>query len=261
MQDMKVITFLNEKGGVGKTTLAVNVASELARQGNKVLLVDADPQANAVASVGGVEEPGLYDLLIRDADWHVLRAVSEKIGAGNMALLPGNIETRSIPMNLSDMWKLDTRLRQLDGSFDFVIIDTPPTPSLFHNAILLATDAAFLPTKLEKLSILQLVKTLGHLEAMNTKLRAQAKLEPIEVLGIVPTMARMNTLEHRENFEALNKQYQGNVIYPIAERTVWAEASHAGLPVGVYAPSTEADADVKTLVDLVTLYQNEVADE
>lgn len=251
---MKIITVLNEKGGVGKTTLAVNISSELAHMGHKVLLVDADPQGNVATSVGLQEEPCLYDLMIRDANWvDVIRPVSAKIGNGNLYLVPGNIESRAIPLQLRDPWKLDTRLRQLSDAFDYIVIDTAPTPSLFHSAILTATDEVFVPTQLEKLSIKGVVSTLGHITANNERARIPAKLAPIRVLAIVPTMARMNTLEHRENFEALNKKFEGNVIYPIAERTVWVEASHAGLPVRVYDPKSEVANELQPLLGLILM--------
>lgn len=255
---MTTITITNTKGGVGKTTLAVNISATLAHRGYRVLLIDADPQANATVSVQCPESAGIYDLLVREANWQsVIVPVPPRVylpeevkGSGLLHLLPSNIEARSIPTMLTDMFALRTRLDQVQELYDFIIIDTPPTPTLFHNSILLATDVALLPTKLERLSIQQLVKTLGYLNQVNT-LRQQANLGQIDIFGIVPMMARPGTLEHRENLQALNNQYRSLVLPAVAMRTVWAEASHAGLPVFVFDPKSEATGEINTLVDLI----------
>ena len=252
---MEIITLLNEKGGVGKTTLAVNIATELAFRGQRVLLVDCDPQANATISLQIEESPAIYDLLVRDAEWSgvTMKAVPRELYEGDrvrLHVVPGNIETRSIPIQLTDIFKLDTRLRQLDGIVDIILIDTPPTPSLFHNSILLATDKAILPTKLESLSIKQLVKTLSHMQQISDW-RQKSDMGAIDVLGIVPTMYRSTTLEHRENLVALEAKYAGKVWEPIVQRTVWAEASHACLPVRTYFEKSEATGEIERLVNQI----------
>src|SRR5688572_18757518 len=132
---MYVITFSQEKGGVGKTTFALNVGCEFARRGYKVLMIDADPQANLTSGLQVKEAPCIYDLLVREAGWQdVLRAVPQVVYEGELGrlnILPGNIETRAIPNQLSDQFAMLTRLKQVEILFDVVIIDTPPSPNLF----------------------------------------------------------------------------------------------------------------------------------
>src|SRR3954466_5276087 len=108
---MKVTTLLNEKGGVGKSTLATHIAAGLSIKGLRVLLIDADAQGHAGLSLGMAKAPGLYDLLARDAEWdQVLRVPSEANFAipgervtGELWLLPSNVETRVIPMVIDDV--------------------------------------------------------------------------------------------------------------------------------------------------------------
>lgn len=108
---MKVITLLNEKGGVGKTTLATHLAMGMAARGAKVLLVDGDPQGHATIRCGVKKSPGLYELLVRDAQWRevVVNVAPEKFGipgevlpAGRLWVLPSNVETRNIANSISE---------------------------------------------------------------------------------------------------------------------------------------------------------------
>lgn len=256
---MKVITLLNEKGGVGKTTLAVHFAAGLARNGGRVLLIDADPQAHATLATGTPESAGLYDLLVRDQDWRsILKPVAETFhgGTGQLGLLPANIEIRSIPLLMNDAFKFVTRLEAIEDYFDYVVIDTPPTPSLLHVSILVATDGVVLPTKTEFLSFDGLKKSIQHLNELNMH-RAKMGTEAVEILGIVPTMFRGSTLEHNENLDALGTQFGNQVWAPIAQRTIWAESSHARRPVWSYAPGSAAAKEADMLIEqLLELFGN-----
>lgn len=247
---MHILTLLCEKGGVGKTTIATNIAAGLALNDMRVLLVDADAQAHATIAFQLAKQPGLYDLLVRDADWRdVLMLVpDDKRGGskGSLAVLPSNVETRSIPNAIDDAFKLDTRLRQLSAIFDVVVIDTPPTPSLLHASILLATDSVLLPTQLEKYSVSGAIDSLNRLTGLN-KRRESVGLPPVQTLGIVPNMFQSATKEHRENLSQLRERYGDLIWQPIYRRIVWAEASNAGLPVFVYDEHSPATTEAYAL--------------
>jgi chromosome partitioning protein len=152
---MKTVSLINEKGGVGKTTLAIHIAAGLAIRGSRVVLADADAQGHATVSMGLKKSPGLYDLLVRGTAFReVLVPVNpERFGVpgspckGQLYVVPSNVETRSIPIQISDAFAVVDRFRELENLVDVVVFDTSPTPSLLHGSIYLATDAIIYPTK------------------------------------------------------------------------------------------------------------------
>lgn len=255
---MKIINVSNEKGGVGKTTVAVTIAGGLVCRGQRVLLVDTDAQGHATRAVGVPRYPGLYDLLVRDAGWQeslkpvfpsfwgVQPTDGDKYNAEDyrLFLLGSNAETMNIANSISDGWKLYDRLRELEGQFDYIIIDTAPTPSLLHSVIYLASDWLIYPTLAELLSLDGLINSLTHRKQFN-------QLRQVEIGGVVPMMVRANTWEHTQNLRTLRKQY-GDLLWPeIAESIVWAEASRAARAVFAYRPEHQAAAQAWTLVDHV----------
>ena len=133
---MKVVTLLNEKGGVGKTTVATHLATGLAIKGYRVLLVDADPQGHATVMFGLSKEPGLSDLLIRNAPYQrVLRPIPPEMYEipgepvrGRLYLISSNVETRNISTSMSNILVFRDRLLPLETTVDVVIVDTSPTP-------------------------------------------------------------------------------------------------------------------------------------
>jgi chromosome partitioning protein len=252
---MKIITLLNEKGGVGKTTLATHIAAGLAVKGHRVVLVDADPQGHATVALGLQKEPGLYDLLVRDASFKsVLRFIPPKayqVGTqtvpGQLFIVPSNVESRNISNSISDSFAVSERFHELDDTIDVVIFDTSPTPSLLHGSIYIATDAVIYPTTCEYLSFDGLVESIKHRQAAEAH-RKQWGLHAINVLGIVPTMFRNKTLEHAENLRQLKSQFGELVWEPIPQRTIWAEAAAIRRPVFSFAPESKAAEDAWTLI-------------
>jgi chromosome partitioning protein len=245
---MKVITLLNEKGGVGKTSLAVHAAAGLAIKGYKVVLIDADAQGHATIALGHTKEPGFYDLIVRDAPFEqVLRRVLPNRYAspaiiptmkGEMYLIPSNVETRSIAQNISDAFAVLKRIMQLRDAIDFVIFDTSPTPSLTHASIYMATDAIVMPTKLEAWSFDGLRESLAHKDQFQP-IRQQYNLSAIKLYGIVPTLYRKGTLEHDTNLEILKERFGEQVWQPIPQRTIWSEAATAKCTVFSLAPESK----------------------
>lgn len=249
---MQVLTLLNEKGGVGKTTLATHIAAGLALRGNKVIIIDADAQGHATIRLGIAKRGGFYDLLVREEEWQsVLSVISPDIyvpeGAkqtGSLFLLPSNIETRNIATTIDDPELLRERLDELRGSIDYVIFDTSPTPSLLHGSIYMATDAILYPTTLEPLAFDGLLESIRHRERA-IKQRGQ----DIRILGIIPTMVREKTAIHRHNLDDLHQTFGKLVWPPIKLRTAWVDATQTGQMVWVYEPSGYATQEALTVVN------------
>lgn len=251
---MKTITLLNEKGGVGKTTLSTHLASYLALNGKKVVLVDADAQAHATVTLGIAKSSGFYDLMVRDDPFQsVLRMVSPEVyehpdfePQGALYLVPSNVETRNIANSISDAFAIAEKFREIEDFVDVVIFDTSPTPSLLHGAIYLATDAILYPTKCEFLSFDGLVESIKHRSQAESH-RKRWGLEPIELMGIVPTMFRSKTAEHTENLSEMKKMFGESVWEPIPLRTIWTEITRMHSMVWTAASNSFAAADAMAL--------------
>lgn len=255
---MHVITLLNEKGGVGKTTLATHIATGLAVKGYRVIVIDADPQGHATLSLGMKKDPGLYDLLVREASFReVLKRVPEEYYAvpeqkveGVLYVIPSNVETRAIPMMTSDGMIVLKRLNEIKDAVDIVLFDTSPTPSLLHASIYMATHSIVYPTECEYLSLDGLVQSLSHKEQLQPT-RKQWGLSSIEIMGIVPMKYRSSTVLHKRNLESLRKQFGNKVWKPLALRTIWGEASLMRRPVFNLAPDSKAASEVWQMVSRV----------
>jgi chromosome partitioning protein len=260
---MKTLTLINEKGGVGKTTLAIHVAAGLTIRGYRVVLADADAQGHATVSFGLAKGPGMYDLLVRGSPFRdVLQpahperfAIPGQSSKGQLYVVPSNVETRSIPIQISDAFAVADRFKELEDLVDVVIFDTSPTPSLLHGSIYLATDSIIYPTKCEYLSFDGLVESFTHRD-MIQQTRSRWGLVDISVMGIVPTMFRASTLVHQENLNKLKSRY-GDLVWPeVYMRTIWAEASTVGQLVFRFAPESSAARDMWSIVDRVEMEIN-----
>lgn len=257
---MKVITLLNEKGGVGKTTLATHMAMGMASRGAKVLLIDGDPQGHATIRCGMKKAPGLYDLLVRDAVWREVVALvpPEKFGmpgdvlpSGRLWMLPSNVETRNIANSISEASLLAERLEDWGTSIDAVVIDSSPTPSLLHGVFYTATDYVVYPTQLAYSSFDGLVESIKHRMEADKSRASRWALPSIQVLGIVPTMYRSVTNEQADNLNELKKQFGGMVWQPIPQATIWQEAESRAQPVYQINPGSDAAGHVWEMCDRV----------
>ena len=252
---MKTITLLNECGGVGKTTLATHIAAGLALRGLRAVLVDADAQGTATLACGLAYEPGLYDLLVRGAEFSdVLRPVDPSVYAplgtkpsGSFLVIPSNIETRTIPISISDTFVVVDRFQELNDIADVVVFDTSPTPNLLHGSIYLATDGIIYPTKPEFNSMAGLVNSLNH-RTLHQADRERRGIAPLKVLGIVPTMYRAKTAAHIAALRDIEEQFTGAIWSPLALRTTWVEAALEGKMVYAYEPHGAASKDMNKIL-------------
>lgn len=257
---MVIISIANMKGGTGKSTVATHVAAGLALRGQEVCVLDTDPQGHAATLLGLPKEDGLYKMIVEKANLtDIIRPVPPEVftppnqtPAGRLFVLPSSHKTHIIPFLEQDPFLFGERLEEMADlfAFDTVIIDTAPTASMFDSSIYLATDGFLYVTECETLSFDGIREGLVQIRRFSKK-REDRGERPNRVLGIVPNKVRLSTLNHRRNLEKLHEAFPDMVWQPIAQRTVWTEASNYGQLVFAYAPGGGAAADASILVDQV----------
>ncbi|MFL6064207.1 MAG: ParA family protein [Friedmanniella sp.] len=240
----RVISMVNQKGGVGKTTTTINLGASLAEYGRKVLLVDFDPQGSLSVGLGvnpHTLERSVYNLLLsRDT------AVEDVIDATNVPgldILPSNIDLSAAEIQLvSEVAREQTLLRVLEKvktRYDFILIDCAPSLGLLTVNALTASDKVIMPLECEFFAlrgIALLNDTIG---------KVQDRLNPrLQILGILGTMYDPRTLHSREVLERVVQAFGERVFHTVIRRTVkFPETTVAGEPITTYAttsPGAEA---------------------
>jgi len=232
----KVIAIANQKGGVGKTTTAVNLAACLAVAEQRTLLIDMDPQANATSGCGvleskKVEESNIYHVLIGQ---QTVDQVVRPTDIAYLSLLPSHINLAGAEVELVNMiareQKLDGLLENVRQNYDYVIIDCPPSLGLLTLNALTAADSVLVPIQCEFYAL----EGLGKL--LNTIRLIQRHLNPkLQIAGVLLTMydARLNL---SRQVAAEVKSYFGNKVYKtlITRNVRLAEAPSHGQPIVLY---------------------------
>lgn len=228
-----VIAVTNQKGGVGKTTTAVNVAFYLAKMGKRVLLVDLDPQGNATSGLG-VDKQSLEqtvgDALVTDT---LLRHIMRETEHKNLWLVPSTPHLANTEVEMAGLDRKFTRLKQAlatTDDFDMVIIDSPPSLSLLTVNGLIAARYVLLPVQAEFYAL----EGLGQLlETM--KLVRKGMNPTLELIGVLPTMIDSRTTLSNQVHEEIKKHFPGKVFKNTIPRNIrLAEAPSHGVPVGAY---------------------------
>jgi chromosome partitioning protein len=228
-----VISITNQKGGVGKTTSAVNIAYYLAKQGKKTLLIDFDPQGNATSGLGinkqeltgtmsdvMLEEKLLVDIILPTEHKHLFIA-------------PSTPHLANTEAELAQANRRFTRLKNAVGTlpeYDFIIIDSPPSLSLLTVNGLIAAQYVLLPVQAEFYAL----EGLGQL--LETMKLVRKSMNPtLDLLGVLPTMVDGRTTLSGQVYEEIKKHFPGKVFKTLIPRNIrLAEAPSHGLPVGAY---------------------------
>ncbi len=232
----KIISFSNQKGGVGKTTTCVNMAAYLARAGKKVLLVDLDPQGNATTGLGfskGTLKKSVYNVIIEGEEVKNNILPTELEG---LFLLPSNIDLAGAEVDL--VYKknrdrvLKAALEKVKGEFDFILIDCPPSLGLLTINALSAADSAIIPIQSEYYALEGLSQLMNTISLVRQHLNRSLKVE-----GVVLTMYDGRSLISRQIAAEIKKYFSKKLYEIVIPRNIrLSEAPSHGKPILLHDP-------------------------
>jgi len=245
---MKVIAVANQKGGVGKTTTSLNLSACLAELGQRVLLIDLDPQANATSGLGlePVDEISASTPMMGDA---TMAEMVVPTRFPNLWLVPANIDLAGVEVEAIRAGDHLTRLRdalmplRAEAPFDFVVFDCPPSLGVLMTNALCAADEILIPLQCEYYSLEGLAKIVGVCE----QLRQHGANPGLQLCGIVMTMY-MRTNHSNQVIAEIQNHYGDIIFKTVIPRTIrLAEAPSHGQPICEYEPNGLGSAAYRAL--------------
>jgi len=234
----KVVSIANQKGGVGKTTTAVNLSTLLAKKGKKVLLIDTDPQGNATSGLGIDKnvELSTYDLLISDV---TAEEIIQDTAIKNLDISPSNINLAGAEVQLVSMMSREQRMKEkidvIKNKYDYIIIDCPPSLGLITLNAFTASDSVLIPVQCEYFALEGLGQLLNTVELVRKHLNKNLYIE-----GALLTMYDIRTNLANQVVREVKKFFQNKVYKTVIPRNVRvSEAPSYGMPISVYDPKSK----------------------
>ena len=234
MKEMKVITFLNNKGGVGKSTTAINLSACLAEKGKKVLAIDIDPQGNTTSGLGVDKnnvENTLYELLLGEAEAKdtIVKDVVE-----NVDLIPSNVNLSGAEIELIGVDEKEYIMKKIIDKvrrkYDYIIMDCPPSLNMLTINALTAANSVLVPIQCEYYALEGLSQLIHTIELVKERLNKKLVME-----GVVFTMYDARTNLSLQVVENVKDNLQQNIYKTIIPRNVrLAEAPSYGQPITLY---------------------------
>ncbi len=240
----KIFCIANQKGGVGKTTTTVNLAAGLAKVGQRVLMVDLDPQGNATMGSGVDKRQlklSLYDVLLESASIAEARVTSEKLIEGGCSydILGANRELAGAEVELVDVERREKRLKEalakVSNEYDFVLIDCPPSLSMLTLNGLCSAHGVIVPMQCEYFAL------EGLTDLVNTIKQVHANLNPdLQIIGLLRVMFDPRVTLQAQVSDQLKAHFGDKVFDAVIPRNVrLAEAPSYGLPGVVFDPASK----------------------
>ena len=230
----KVIAIVNQKGGVGKTTTAVNLSAALAQKGKRVLLIDEDPQGNATSGLGidKNQEKSIYDVLVGDA---TIEETVIKTNIKNLYVCPSNINLAGAEVQLVNMESRENRMKEkmktIQDDFHYVIIDCPPSLGLLTINSLTAANSIIIPIQCEYYALEGVGQLMNTVNIIKQQLNKDLYIE-----GVVLTMNDARTNLSNQVISEVKNYFMDNVYKTIIPRNVkLSEAPSYGMPITTYA--------------------------
>lgn len=245
----RVIAFANQKGGVGKTTTCVNMASFMALMGKKVLLVDLDPQGNATSNLGLVKDNKVNSIYqVMSDDKKVEEAIYET-PVKNLSIIPANIDLAGVEVELVYMTEREYVIKKIfekvKNNYDYITIDCPPSLGLLTINAFTAADSVVIPIQCEFFAL------EGLSQLMNTIRLVKKKLNPeIMIDGVVLTMRDTRSNLGKQVAEEIGKFFANTVFTTTIPRNVrLAESPSHGLPIYLYDKNCVGSKAYKLLTE------------
>ena len=249
----RIIAIANQKGGVGKTTTAINLSSCLAEKGQKVLAVDMDPQGNMTSGLGvdkDEAENTVYDLIIGEAD---INEVIQKNVMENLDVIPTNIDLSAAEIELIGVddkeYIVRNAIHKVRDEYDFVIIDCPPSLSMLTINAMTTADSVLVPIQCEYYALEGLSQLIHTVELVKERLNPVLEIE-----GVVFTMYDARTNLSLQVVENVKDNLQQNIYKTIIPRNLrLAEAPSYGMPINKYdSKSAGSDAYMRLADEVIS---------
>ena len=235
----QVIAIINQKGGVGKSTTAVNLAAALGVHGKRVLVVDFDPQGNATSGFGIDKDQLQYDVYNALMDSTPMADVVVPSAAEGVDVAPATIQLAGAEIELVSVMARESVLRyvldEVRNDYDYVFVDCPPSLGLLTVNALVAADSLLIPIQCEFYALEGLSKLLESMRMVKGRLN-----RTLDVFGVLMTMHDVRTTLSRQVVEEVRDYFGDKVFEAVIPRNVkLSEAPSHGLPVNVYAPTSK----------------------